>query len=329
MTMSKLPTRRNAVIAMMCAASAAIAPDLALAQEFPFKPIRIVVGFGPGVGMEVSTRLMADLLAKELGQTVLVENKAGASTMIAAQAVATAPKDGYTVLMLNNQTNNMPLLSKNVPYKLTDFTPVAAGGLVSMVMAVSKSVPIKTGREFIAYAKANPDKLNYAYWGAGGTPHLMAARLEQATGVKMQGVGYKDPAQATTDMVSGRVHLFFTSATHGMGLASAGHVNIVAVGTPQRMASMPDVPTFAESGIEGMPNPWWGYGVPTGTPPDVIAKLERAIKAAVAAPAYQEMLTKTGSVPLVVESPAKFQEFMSRDQERWAAAIRPLNLKMD
>ena len=288
-----------------------------------------MVGFGAGIGMEVSTRLMAELLSQEIGQPVIVENKPGAATMIAAAAVATAPKDGYTLLMLNNQTANNSLLYKKVPYKNSDFVPIAAGGLVSMVMAVSKSVPATTGREFIDYARANPGKVFYGFWGAGGSPHLLAARLSASTGLNLQGVGYKDPAQATADLVSGRIQLFFTSATHGLGLMNAGHARIVAVGTPKRLPNLPDVPTFVESGIEGLPNPWWGYAAPAGTPPEVIRKLERAIKAAVGSPRYQAMLAQTGSVPLPADSPAGFQEFIERDQEKWAAAIRPLKLELD
>ena len=222
--MSTLTNRRAATFALLATALLGAAP--AQAQEFPNRPIRIVVGFGAGIGMEVSTRLLAELMAQEIGQPVIVENKPGAATMIAATAVASAPKDGYTLLMLNNQTINNSLLYKKVPYKNSDFVPIAAGGLVSMVMAVSKTVPATTGREFIDYAKANPGRIFYGFWGAGGSPHLLAARLAASAGLDLQGVGYKDPAQATADLVTGRIQLFFTSATHGLGLLNAGHARI-------------------------------------------------------------------------------------------------------
>lgn len=321
------PLRPVAVAALLGLAASGSA--FAQASDYPNRPIKIVVGFGPGVGMEVSTRLVGELLAKEIGQPVLIENKAGASTMIAAQQVAAAPKDGYTVLMWNNQTANNQLLFKSVPYKNSDFVPVAGGGIVSMVLAVSKQFPVKTGRELLDYARANPGKLNYAYWGAGGSPQLLAARMEATTGVKLTGVGYKEPAQATTDLAAGRVQMFFTSATQGLGMVNAGQANIVAVGTARRMANLPDVPTFVESGIEGMPNPWWGYAVPTGTPQPVIDKLAAAIRAAVAQPRYQQMLVTTGSAPLPADSPAAFQQWITQDLERWAAAIRPLKLQLD
>jgi tripartite-type tricarboxylate transporter receptor subunit TctC len=321
-------TRRTVTFAL---GAPLLAPLLGRAQggDFPNRPIRIVVGFGPGIGMEVSTRVMADLLSREIGQPVLVENKPGASTMIAAQLVAAAPKDGYTLLMLNNQTVNNELLYKKVPYRNSDFVPIAAGGLTTMVMAVSATVPVSTGAEFIAYAKARPGKVFYGYWGAGGSPHLLAARLNSTAHLDLEGVGYRDPGQATADLVTGRIQLFFTSATHGLSLQNAGTAKLVAVGSSSRMPGMPDVPTFAESGIEGMPNPWWGYAAPAGTPQDVILKLERAIKAAVAAPRYQAMLATTGSASLSLESPAKFHEWIAGDEEKWAAAIRPLKLSLD
>ena len=319
--------RRRAVLMLLACACAT--PAFAQSDDYPNKPIRIVVGFGPGIGMEVSTRLLAELLSKELGQPVIVEDKPGASTMIAASAVVNAPKDGYTVLMWNNQTVNNSLLFKSVPYKNSDFVPVAAGGIVSMVMTVSKSFPVKSAAEVVAYAKANPSKINYAHWGVGGSPQLLAERMSATTGVKMTGIGYKDPGQAIGDLVAGRVQLLFASATQGLTMLQSGQVNLLAVGTPKRLASLPDVPTFTEAGIESMPAPWWGYAVPVGTPAPVIDKLARAIRAAVASPRYQAMLASTGSFPLNADSPAQFQEWISKDYERWADAIRPLKLQLD
>ena len=307
----------------------AFAPAVLHAQEFPSRPIKIVVGFGVGAAIDVSTRVLADLASKELGQPVVVENKPGAATMIAANQVAQAPKDGYTLLLLNIQQYNNPLLFRNVSYKPSDFTPIIAGGLINLAMATAKSVPVKNAREFIALAKANPGKLNYGYAGAGGSPQLMAARLEQVNGIQMQGVAYKDLTQTTTDLASGRIQLLFTAAAHGLSMLQAGHANIIAVSSPKRLPMLPDVATFSESGIEGMPTPWWGYAAPAGTPAAVIARLERAFRAAMATPRYQEMLVSSGSSPLDFESPAKFAEFIERETERWAAGIRPLNLPLE
>lgn len=320
--------RRLVSLLLFGVAVSSLGPALAQ-QDFPNRPIKIVAGFGPGVGIEISTRILADLLSKELGQAVLVENKPGAATMLAASQVAQAPKDGHTLLLLNIQQYNNPLLFRNVNYKPSDFIPIAPGGALSLVMVASKTLPVKNAREFIELARANPGKFNYGYWGAGGSPHLMVTRLQSVAGIKMEGVAYKDPAPASTDLAAGRIHLFITSATHGLSLMQAGQGNIIAVGTQRRMAKLPDVPTFAESGLQGMPSPWWGYGAPAGTPPEVIARLDRAFRAAMATPRYQQMLADTASEPLSFDSPDKFSEFIDHETERWAAAIRPLNLKLE
>ena len=307
----------------------ALAPTVLQAQEFPSRTIKIVVGFGPGSALETSTRALADLASKELGQPVVVENKPGAAAMIAANQVAQAPKDGYTLLLLNVQQYNNALLFKNVSYKPGDFTPIIAGGLVSLAMATTKSLPVKNAREFVAYAKANPGKLNYAHLGPGGSPQLLATRLGQVNGLQFQGVAYKDQAQSTTDLASGLIHFMFTSVNHARAMQQAGHANIIAVSSPKRLPVLPDVPTLSESGIEGMPAPWWGYAAPAGTPTAVIARLERAFRAAMAMPRYQEILASTGSLPLDFESPTKFAEYIERETERWATAIRPLNLPLE
>lgn len=311
------------------AAGIITAASISHADEFPNRPIKIVVGFGQGVGIEVTTRLLGDLVAKELGQPVIIDNKPGASTMIAANYVAQAPKDGYTMLLLNVQQYNNHLMYQNVQYKNSDFTPVALGGLLSIVMATSKGMPATSVQEFISYTRNNPGKVNYGYWGVGGSPHLMAARMEAISGLEMKGIGYKNPAQATTDLVSDRIQLFFTSATHGLSLLQAGHANILAVGTPERMSKLPDTPTFSESGIQNMPNPWWGYAVPAGTPPDVVQKLRTAFLKAMTNPSYQKWLAESGSVPLALDKQEDIDAFIVTETERWADAIRPLNLKLD
>ena len=325
--MTSALSRRAAMHAIALAIAGAAMP--AQAQEFPNRPIRIVVGFGPGIGMDVTTRMLADVVTRDQGIQVLVENKPGAATMLAANHVAQSPKDGYTLLAINNQQYNNPLLYKNVAYKNSDFTPVAAGGLVAMVMAVSKAVPAKNAREFVDHAKANPKKVFYGYWGAGGTPHLMAAMLEKSAGIEMEGVAYKDSGQATSDLAAGRIQLFFTSVTHGLPLHQAGHVNIIAVGTPQRLPALAEVPTFAESGITGVPNPWWGYAVPAGTPKEVVQALERILNKGIASPRYQALLAQTGSAPLTLASQYEFQAFIERQTELWGSVIRPLKLQLD
>ena len=325
--MKKFMSRRSTI--QFLAALAATAPAWSPAQDFPSRPIRIVVGFGPGIGLDVTTRMLAEVITKDQGIPVVVENKPGAATMLATNYVAQSPKDGYTLLAINNQQYNNPLMYRNVAYKNSDFTPIAAGGLVSMVMAVSKSIPVKNAREFVDYARANPNNVFYGYWGAGGSPHLMAAMLEKAAGLKMQGVAYKDSGQATADLAAGRIQLFFTSVTHALPLHQAGHVKIVAVGTPVRLPALAEVPTFAESGIDGVPNPWWGYAVPAGTPKDVVQALERIFSKGTASPRYQALLAQTGSFPLNTKSAEELQAFIDQQTELWGSVIRPLKIQLD
>ena len=313
----------------LLAAIMASAASLSFAQEFPSRPIRIIVPFGPGVGMEITTRTLAEVISKEQGIPVIVESKPGAATMLATNYVAQSPKDGYTLMTINNQQYNNPLMYRNVTYKNSDFIPISAGGLVSMVMAVSKAVPAKTANEFIAYAKGNPDNVFYGYWGAGGSPHLMAAMLERAAGIQMRGVPYKDSGVATSDLASGRIQLFFTSVTHALPLHQSGLLKVIAVGTPQRLPALAEVPTFAESGIDGVPNPWWGYAAPAGTPKEVVQSLERILNKGIASPRYQALLAQTGSSPLSMKSPDEFQTFIDRQTDLWASVIRPLKLQLD
>ena len=324
----KMSMSRRLAIRML-ATFAVAAPALSPAQEFPSRPIRIVVGFGPGIGLDVTTRMLAEVITKDQGIPVVVENKPGAATMLATNYVAQSPKDGYTLLAINNQQYNNPLMYRNVAYKNSDFIPIAAGGLVSMVMAVSKSIPVKNAREFIDYAKANPNNVFYGYWGAGGSPHLMAAMLEKAAGLKMQGVAYKDSGQATADLAAGRIQLFFTSVTHALPLHQSGHVKIVAVGTPVRLPVLADVPTFSESGIDGVPNPWWGYAAPAGTPKDVVQTLERIFAKGTASPRYQALLAQTGSFPLQTKSAEELQAFIDQQTDLWGSVIRPLKIQLD
>ena len=324
----KTTASRRAAVHLLAAVMASAA-TCSLAQDFPNRPIRIVVGFGPGIGMDVTTRMLADVISKDQGIPVLVENKPGAATMLATNYVAQSAKDGYTLLTINNQQYNNPLIYRSVAYKNSDFIPITPGGLVSMVMAVAQSVPAKTAREFVDYAKANPDNVFYGYWGAGGSPHLMAAMLEKSAGIKMRGVPYKDSGQAASDLAAGRIHLFFTSVTHGLPLHQSGNVRIIAVGTPQRLPALADVPTFSESGIEGVPNPWWGYAAPAGTPKEVVQALERILGKGTASPRYQALLAQTGSFPLSMKSPDEFETFIGRQTELWGAVIRPLKLQLD
>ena len=299
------------------------------ADEFPSRPIHIIVGFPPGVGIDLNARILAQMLSKDLGQSVVVDNRPGGAGMLAAQAVMHAPKDGYTLLAINNQHYNNELMYSTVSYKKEDFVPVAGGAIVSMVMMTSKALPIADLPSFIALAKSKPGALSYGYWGAGGSPQILAKKLEDASGISLLGIGYKEAANAMPDLIAGRLSLFFSSVTQGMPLYKSGLVNFVAVGTPQRIPALPEVPTFAEAGLPGMPDAWSGYAVAAGTPPDVVEKLRLAIIKETATDEYRARLAETGTVPLVIPSRAAFETFIDDEFQRWASIIRPLNLHLN
>jgi tripartite-type tricarboxylate transporter receptor subunit TctC len=301
----------------------------ARADEFPSRPIHIVIGFPPGIGIDLNARILAQLLSTDLGQSVIVENRPGAAGMIAAQLVLHAPRDGYTLLAINNQHYNNELMYSSVSYKKDDFIPVAGGSIVSMVLMTSKALPAASLSDVIRIAKDKPGEVSYGYWGAGGSPQILAKKLEASSGISLLGIGYKEAANAMPDLIAGRISLFFTSVTQGLPLYKSSVVNFLAVGSPKRLPGLPDVPTFAESGLAEMPDAWSGYAVPAGTPPAVVDKLTAAITNATSTPEYRERLAETGTVPLVMESRAAFSAFVDDEFERWASVIRPLNLHLN
>ncbi len=249
--------------------------------------------------------------------------------MLAAQAVMHSPKDGYTILAINNQHYNNELMYSTVTYKKSDFIPIAGGGIPTIAMMVSKTFPANTVQEFVKVAKTKPGEISYGYWGAGGSPEILAKKLETSNGISLVGIGYKEAANAMPDLIAGRISLFFSSVAQGLPLYKSGLVNFLAVGAPQRLPTLPDVPTFAEAGLTEMPDAWSGYAAPAGTPPEVVEKLWLAITKVTATPEYRSKLAETGTVPLVTESRAAFDAFIDQEYQRWASVIRPMNLHLN
>lgn len=318
---------RAAFIGLTMATTMAVAHSEA--AEFPNRPIRIVIGFGAGVGLDVNTRFMAEMLEKDLGQSVTIENKPGASGMIAANTVRSAPKDGYTLLVINNQHYTNKIIYKNISYSDDDFIPISGGGFSTMTLATSKELPVNSVKELIEFGKQKPNNLRYAYWGTGGSPQILAKKMEEISKMQMLGVAYKDSGPANADLVAGRVSLFFTSLAQALPLYDGKQVNLLAISAPQRLPNLPDVPTFTESGLIGMPNPWWGYAAPAGTPRDVVEKLHRAILKVVSSAEFREKLARSGSTPMPTETPEKLVEFVKQDFMRWEPIIRGLDIRIE
>ena len=332
--MSKISLqRRGRLAALSVLAVAFFGPaDTALAQTpiWPQKPIRLVVPFAAGGNTDSIARLTAERISQSLEQTVIVENKAGANGAIAADFVAKAAPDGYTLLMAAMPVLAiLPAISKTNFDPRRDFTPISIVGSNPFVMAIHKSVPATNVREFVAYVKANPGKLNYASGGSGSVSHLSAALFVKRAGLDMTHVSYKGGGPAVADLLGGQVQMYFGNLSELAAQAAGGQVRIIGVSSEQRAKQLPGVPTFAESGFPGFKTLTWnGLVAPAGTPAAVINRLAAAVKDTVALPEFQTRLGQIGVDP-IGNTPAQFAEVLQSDIATWTEAAKASNLKIE
>lgn len=308
---------------------AALWAGLAQAQDYPAKPIRLIVATAPGGLMDVPARLMADYFEKAYGQRIVVENKGGAGGVLAGDAVAKAAPDGYTLAQI--QVGNVainPFIVKNMPFDpMKDLAPVAPLTSSPVVVAISASLPAKDLREFIELAKREPGKLNYGTAGLGTIPHLAGELFSQVAGVRLTPVHYRGAGPALADLLAGQVQAILVGLGVVRTQAAAGKVRILAVSQDTRLAAGPEIPTAAEAGLPGFEiNTWFGVVAPHGTPERVIALLSREIHAMLDDPAVRSRLVAGGLEPLK-ESPQQFAARMRRDHERYAAIVKAAGLK--
>jgi len=293
------------------------------AQDYPVRPIRIIVPFSAGGAVDGPTRLIAQELAKRIGQPVYVENKPGAGATIGSEIVAKAAPDGYT-LLLASQTNAISAtLYSKLPFDpVEDFVPICLLGREPGVLAVNPAFPVKTVGDLIAYAKQRPGQVNFASSGNGSGEHLFAAMFASMAGLKLRHIPYRGSAQATSDVVVGRVPMYIPGLAGVMGLIKAGKLRPLAVTGTTRSPQLPEVPTLAESGL---PNyaayVWLGLLAPKGTPAPIIAKLNRELVAVLALPAVKAYMNK-GSIEVVGSTPAEFGTFFRAEKQRWAGVIK-------
>ncbi len=286
----------RAVLALLFAGltfgSGALAQDAA--ANYPSRPIYIIVCVPAGGGVDTVTRIVADGLQKRLGQTVVVENKAGAAGNIGAEAVFTAEPDGYTLLAAQPAPLTVnPLLYKTMSFDPTKFEPVAIMTSIANVLLVRPDFPAKTAQEFIAYAKANPGKINYASQGIGTTSHLTAALFERVTGTKMVHVPFKGTTPALNALIGSHVDMIFMELAAAIKLHQSGKARILAVATSARIANLPDVPTLNEVGVKGFESGTWNaIAAPPKTPPAIVAKLNKAINEVLNSPEVQDKFNK-------------------------------------
>jgi len=313
----------------LSAAALPMASQFASAQTYPTRPITLVVPFAPGAGTDAVARIMGRWLSPRLGQTVVVENKPGAGTILATQSVVNAPADGHTVLFVSTSGATNPTFYPTLPYSfLRDITPVS--GLVSgpFVMVVNPSLPAKNIAEFITYAKANPGKISMASTGAGTAVHLSGELFKVMTGVDMVHVPYRGGAPAITDLISGQVQVLFSDVPGALPHIRSGALRPLAVTTASRSAFLPDVPAVGETVAGYASSTWYGTGVPKGTPSDVIERLNREINAGLTDPTIRGQLTELGVTPLVF-TPAEFRAHIEAETEKWAKVIRAANIKAE
>jgi tripartite-type tricarboxylate transporter receptor subunit TctC len=314
------------------AVSAAALPALsriAVAEVYPARPVRLVVGFAAGGPQDIVMRLIAQWLSERLGQSFLVENRVGAAGNVGAEAVAHAAPDGYTLLSISSPNAINATLYDNLNFNfIRDITPVASVIRVPLVMEVNLSVPVNTVPEFIAYAKVNPGKISFASGGVGTPQHVSAELFMMLTGVSMVHVPYHGSAPALLDLMGGQVQAMFDTTPASMAYIRAGKVRPLAVTTARRADVLPDLPTVADfvPGYEA--TSWFGVGAPTNTPVEIVETLNKEINAALADPKIKARLLDLGGT-LLPGSPADFRRFVANETEKWAKVIKFANIKAE
>jgi tripartite-type tricarboxylate transporter receptor subunit TctC len=318
-------TRRLACFSILALVSAG-----ALAQAFPSKSVTLVVPNPPGGLVDTSARMVADPLAKLLGQPVVVENKPGASGNIAYQMVARAPKDGYTLLASYSAYHvGNPSMFASLPWSQKDLAPVALISVATNVITTHPSVPAKDLKELVTYLKANPGKVNFASQGNGSLSHIGTALFEQTTQTSLVHVPYKGSGAAIQDVLSGQVQMFITTPPSVMGHVQAGKLRAYAVTSPKRHPMLPDVPTTAEAGLANFElESWVAIFVPAGTPPAVIGKLSEQIKQAIESPDTQKRAAAQG-IEARYLGPDALAQKVARETEYWGGIIRSRNISAD
>lgn len=316
---------RLGVVLGVAAASLA-AP--AAAEEYPSRPVKIVVPFGPGGPADVYARVLGQHLSEALNQQFVIDNRPGAGAVIGTDIVAKAPADGYTLLMMSNTHTTNETLLKNKPYQLMkDLVPVAPVNSSDLVLVVHPSVEAKTLAALIALAKANPGKLTYASSGPG-TPYHMAGELFKAmSGTDILHVPHRGSGEARNSVMGGHVQMMIDAVTAMSGNVSAGQVRALATTGTTRSSVLPDVPTVAEAGVPGYEATiWLGVMAPAGTPPAIVEKLNAEIGKIIARPEIRQAWAKQGAVPMTM-APAAFDTFLRRDIEKWAKVIATAGIK--
>jgi tripartite-type tricarboxylate transporter receptor subunit TctC len=300
------------------------------ADSYPAKPLRFIVGPGPNSGTDIVARALAQKLTERLGQSVIVDNRTGAGGTVAIALVAKAAADGYTLLFVSGSLVIHPALYRKLPYDpVRDLAPITLIGVVPQVLVVHPSVPARNLRELVALAKGRPRSINYGSGGVGSTGHLAGALLESMAGIRLTHVPYKGAGPAAVDVIAGQIEMLFTSAVNSLQHSRSGRIRALAVTTAKRSTAMPDVPTFAESGLPGYElMTWYGLLAPAGTPREAIERLNREVAAVVKLPDVLARLAADGVEP-AANSPEQFAAQIKVELARIAKIVRDANIQVE
>ena len=303
----------------------------AAAQGYPSKPIRLVVGFAPGGAADTVARAYAEPLGRALGQPIVIENRAGAGSSIAAESVAHSAPDGYTVLIASPASISVnPALNPKLNYKPDDLAPITKISTSPLLIVVNPSTGINSVKELVAYAKKSPGTLNYATSGVGSAPHFGAALFSQVAGVEMVHVPFKGGSPAVVSVVAGDTQVTFATPPSVLPMVKAGRLRALAVTSHDRSPLMPEVPGMAEAGIADYAiGFWYGFFVPAGTPPEIVKRLFEAASGAGQRPEVKATLAREGTEVALSRSPEDFAKFLEEDAKLWVRLVKETGAKAD
>jgi tripartite-type tricarboxylate transporter receptor subunit TctC len=303
----------------------------AQAQNFPNKPVRIIVAFPAGGATDVITRAVTQRLGEIWNQQIIIENKGGAGTQIGAEYVAKAESDGYTLLATSEGTLAVnPSLYKKLSYEVKDFTPITGMGIVNQMLVANPNAPFQSVKELIGQAKAKPDGLNYGTIGIGSSGHLNMEMFQTMAAVKLTPVHYRGGAPVLTDLIGGHVPVGFVSITLTAGPIKAGQLKALGVGSSKRIPQFPDVPTIDEAGVPGFDAvTWFGLFAPSATPPAIVNKINADVQKVLADPDFKEKFMDPNFFEPIKGSSAEFADYVKAEREKWTKVVKDANLKVD
>jgi tripartite-type tricarboxylate transporter receptor subunit TctC len=305
---------------------------LGYAQAFPTRPVRVIMPFPAGGPSDVMMRAIAEELAKQWGQPVLIDNRPGANTLIGAEAAAKMPPDGHGLLYATAAAMSIsPVLYRKIPVDPEkDFVPVTQLASSTNFLMVSSALPARTLREFVDFARGNPGKIDYGSMGIGSTGHLDTVALERAAAIQLNHIPFKGAGPVIPEMIAGRLHMFFSSVgTLVVPALKDGKIRLLAVADTQRSELYPEVPTFREQGIDLVTGTWLGLVAPAGTPREIVAKVSADVARIVRDPAFEAKHVRSQGLKSVGSSPAEFGEYLKRNRAYWAEAVKASGVKLD